>query len=466
MMDLKKIPNLLLVIALFAGSLLITRPTLAQQESQPSDENNFNLPASSWVTKGGMYSFLYNLQYALRDAVTWNPHVNNKLSLMMANNSLAVAEKNLAESQSDPLALKEFEKSINRYQREIKEIGERAETFNKKAENNPEQTAKFLNLNKFTEELLLQQKVLAQLINTAPAEQKSVIENIKENSLNNLAQVLAKIDEPAKIGERLSWAMNKQNNQEVATKVNNLEIFQLLQEKLPPETQKIISRTQIKTLTEIKESAQNLKTAAEREQLKSTIENSKINGNLQSQLINYLPEANSVLENENSFEPNNKENQSVKTIFPTVKGKIINKVKNIPAVSKPVKKTPIIASPKKTEATPETPKEAAPLNRPVDTTQSPTEVEPPINNVNPQSTSPASETQPTSNATGAQETETSPNNETATNNQPETPKTIIIHSRGGGSAPTPPANQPTRTETAPAKSQNSGVSAPATENNK
>jgi len=431
MINLKKNSDLLLIITLFTGLLLIGRPTFAQQENQSPDGNNFNLPVSSWVTKGGIHSFFYNLQYALRDTVTWNPHVKNKLSLIMANDALTVAEKELSESKNNSDALKKFEKSINRYQQEIKEISQRTEKFTEKAKNNPKQTAKFLNLNKFTDELLLQQNTLAQLINTAPVQQKTLLENIKENSLNNLAQVLTKIDEPAKIGERLSWAMDKQNNQEVSAKVKNLEIFQSLQEKLPAETQKIVSQTQAKTLLEIKKQAQNLKTAAEKEQLKSMIEKSTIKNSLQSQLINDLIDTTHSLINKNPNEQNNQKHQPADSVFPVVKKKTINQ-KSAPVVTKPVKKAPTAPLPEKPEITAETKNEIIPPEQPNNNNPSQTEINLPTDNdnVTPSAINQIDENQPKANKTG----ETTPISKAInTPPPPPPPQVIIIHSRGGGS---------------------------------
>lgn len=281
-----KIITIFFITAL-SVNLIIGSKALAQENQNSLDLipeiTAADLHVSSWATKGGIYKFLNDLQHTVRYLVTWNPLVQTKMNLTKANESLIVAKSELAKSQEDPETLKNFEKAMNRYNKEMAKINKRADKFKKKANSDPKLSKV---LDKFIDNQLKQLAILSELINEAPTEQKTRIENVKESSLNNFAHVLSKLENQDKIADRLIEAMSKQKPHQYK-ELKDLEILDALAAKIPSHAKEAIKKTQTTTLIQLNYKLENLPKEKIRE-FDSVIKKIKVNNQIQSYVIDMV----------------------------------------------------------------------------------------------------------------------------------------------------------------------------------
>ena len=114
--------NVILLACLFIAPL-----TTHAQNTSSADLN-----VSSWALKGGVFSFLNNLQHKVRYLVTWNPNVQTKMNITKANESLAVAQLELAKTDQSPETQQKFQEALDTYNNEMSKIAERTDKFKKR----------------------------------------------------------------------------------------------------------------------------------------------------------------------------------------------------------------------------------------------------------------------------------------------------------------------------------------------
>ena len=73
------------------------------------------LDVAGWALKGGVFSFLNNLQHQIRYLVTWNPRVKTKMELTKAEESLAVAQTALRQIEQGLENQEKFEEALGTY---------------------------------------------------------------------------------------------------------------------------------------------------------------------------------------------------------------------------------------------------------------------------------------------------------------------------------------------------------------
>ena len=261
--------SVIIVILLF--SIIITPSALAQGSLSN------NLEVNSWALKGGVFSFLNNLQHKVRYLVTWNPRVQTKMNLTKANESLAVAQAELAKEVQSPEVKEKFNQAIEQYNSEMTKIAERSDKFKNKVNDDSKLEAI---LDKYTNNQLIQQTVLNEIAELAPSDQQSKITSIKDNTINGFATVLTNLEDETKITERLQDVVYQQNNNNYK-ELGSLELLKALENKVSPETKKDIERAKTATLFQLNQKIKNLP-VTEIGKLKPVVSKLKIDSQIQS----------------------------------------------------------------------------------------------------------------------------------------------------------------------------------------
>ncbi|MDP3093413.1 MAG: DUF5667 domain-containing protein [bacterium] len=197
------------------------------------------------------FYFLKEWQRNLKLGFTFNPVKKAELRQTILNEKL-IELKTLSEKTQDPETLK---KATENYQKGIERLNSQIQKIKDTAQTNPK-VNQFLE--KFTEQNLLQQKILGKLENQVPPQVFEKIEVAREQHIEKFGQVMAKLENnKEKIAERISQALEKQT----ATDFKSLEDFQLLrklEEKLPLEAREAIRKAAEKKMELFKDVFENM----------------------------------------------------------------------------------------------------------------------------------------------------------------------------------------------------------------
>ena len=199
------------------------------------------------------------------------------MNLTKANESLAVAQAELAKEVQSPEVKEKFNQAIEQYNSEMAKITERSDKFKKKVNDDSKLEAI---LDKYTNNQLVQQTVLNEIAELAPSDQQSKITSIKDNTINGFATVLTNLEDETKITERLQDVVYQQNNNNYK-ELESLELLKALENKVSPETKKDIERAKTATLFQLNQKIKNLP-VTEIGKLKPVVSKLKIDSQIQS----------------------------------------------------------------------------------------------------------------------------------------------------------------------------------------
>lgn len=219
------------------------------------------------------FYFLKNWSRGIRSFFTFNPIAKAELKQKFANEKL-IELKKLTERKKDAEIIK---KATENYQREIEKVKAAAEKIKQKAEENPK-VDKFLN--KFVKHQALHQRVLGKLENQVPPEAFEKIEQARERHLERFGEVMTKLEEKEKIGERLEENLEKIKGSKYKN-FRNLEVLAELEEKVPEQAKEAIQKAQESTLKRLKGDLEKM-SPEDQERFKKYLD--KISGEKEKQL--------------------------------------------------------------------------------------------------------------------------------------------------------------------------------------
>ncbi|MBA7680600.1 hypothetical protein ES703_88921 [subsurface metagenome] len=147
-----------------------------------------------------------------------------------------------------------IEKAIRNYQNEVDTVNRATEQIRQRAEEN-EEVGKFLD--KFVQQQILHQRVLQKLEGQVPAEAFEKISEARGNHLEKFGEVMTRLEDKAKIQERLENNIRQVKGSEFK-EFKNLEILEGLKEKIPEEAKEAVQGVMENSLTRLKEQGQEM----------------------------------------------------------------------------------------------------------------------------------------------------------------------------------------------------------------
>lgn len=210
------------------------------------------------------FYFLKNWVRRIQTFFAFRPIAKAELRLRFASEKLLEVRK-LAQKIKDPEIIK---KAAENYEGEIEGIKKVADKIKGKATENSE-VGKFLD--KFTKHQILHQKILEKLEGQVPEKAFQKIKEARERHLQRFGEVMQKLEDKTKIGERLKKNLEILNTNNFRH-LKNLEILKKLEEKVPEQAKDSIRTARENILGKLKEKLGQMAPAA-REKLEEAIEN-------------------------------------------------------------------------------------------------------------------------------------------------------------------------------------------------
>jgi len=266
------------LICFLVISGLITFTALGQEENVTADEDitaeDLGISEPKTLPDSPFY-FLKNFWRGVRTTFTFNPVNKAELRLRFANEKLIEAKKLAEKTGKEEI----FQKTLEKYQREMKRIRTRVEKFKEKAKDNPK-IDKFLD--KFTDKTIKHQRLMDRLEKNL-SDKPEVLErirNTKEKALEHFGEVMERLEEKNKIPERLEKNMEKIKGSKYKN-FKNLEILMRLEEQVPEQAKETIRQAQENSLKRLHE---DLEQMSSEDQGKFSDYLDKIGGNQNAQL--------------------------------------------------------------------------------------------------------------------------------------------------------------------------------------
>jgi hypothetical protein len=214
------------------------------------------------------FYFFKNWGRQIRTFFAFRPIDKAKLRLRYASEKLLEAKK-LAEKTKNPDILK---KAAENYEKEIERIKNIADKIKEKASKDP-RVSKFLD--KFIKQQILHEKILEKLEEKVPPQVLEKIKETRERHLKRFGEVMQKLEEKPKIGERLSKILQEMKGSKFK-EVKALQILKELEQRVPEDAREGIKKAQENVMRRLKEKLEKTTTSTQ-ERLKRYIE--RIRGN-------------------------------------------------------------------------------------------------------------------------------------------------------------------------------------------
>lgn len=219
------------------------------------------------------FYFFKNLGRGIKTFFTFDPIAKTKLRERFANEKLMELKK-MVEMNKNTNAIRN---AAQNYQEEIETVKKFVERIRTTAQEN-EEVGKFLD--KYIQHNILHQRVLQKLETQVPAEVFEKIQQTRESHLERFSDVMIKLEDKAKIPERLEKNLEAIKGGDFKD-FKNLEILDDLKEKLPEDIRDRIEERKDSILNNLREKLENLP-EERRDILKEYIE--KISGDKIKQL--------------------------------------------------------------------------------------------------------------------------------------------------------------------------------------
>jgi len=206
------------------------------------------------ILPGNPLYFLKDWIRGIQLALTFNKAKKAELKLKFANEKLVEVER-LVELKRNP---KLIEKVLNDFQNKIGEIAKESGE----------------NLKQFSEKLIhqqiLHQKILERLEKQVPPEVFEKIKAQREKHLEKFAEIIQKVEEKAKIPERLEKELEKIKGSKFKD-FKNLEILDEIKEKMPQDVKQKIEEKKAQIIEKFREKLEGM-TDEEKERFKNYLE--------------------------------------------------------------------------------------------------------------------------------------------------------------------------------------------------
>ena len=270
--------GLVLVISLSFITTVIAQETKTEDEPrqtttvlQPGDEVNLDEEVKARdlevpepkVLPGSPFYFLKKWSRRIRSVFTFNPVKKAELRLRFASERLLEAKK-LAEKAKNPEIIK---RAAENYEKEVNKINSIVNNIKDKAAQNPK-VGKFLD--KFIRHQVLHQKILERLQEKVPPEALKKIKRAKERHIQRFGEVMQKLEDKTKIGERLQKNLQVLRGSKFKS-FKNLQILKELEEKAPQAAKQGIRTARENILRRFKEKFEQMSTTTQ-ERFKDYIE--------------------------------------------------------------------------------------------------------------------------------------------------------------------------------------------------
>lgn len=247
-----------IILGIFLGGFAFAQeiPELIQDEEVKAEDLGIS---EAKVLPDNPFYFLKDWARNLRLFFAFNREKKFELKLRIANEKLIEARK-LAELKKDPRLL---EKNLAEFQKEMENI----------AKEDREVLKKFSD--KILHQQLLHQRILQRLENQVSAE---IMEKIRERRMAHLekfAQVMQKVEERARIAERIGEELEKIKGSKFRD-FKNLEILEEIKEKMPEDVKQKIEEKRAQITERLRERLEGM-SSEEKENFKNYLE--KIAGN-------------------------------------------------------------------------------------------------------------------------------------------------------------------------------------------
>lgn len=248
----KYLISLLALGFLLTGSTAFTHDALpteaTAEEAMALDEiveaHELEINEPSLLPDNPFY-FLKNWGREIQAIFTFDPSRKAELRLRFAAEKIIELQK-LLEKNATPEKIK---KGAENYRKEIEKLAKESQAAGETEPNEPE-TNKFLD--KFIKQQTLHQRILQRMENQVPLSVFEKIRAARQEHLKKFAEVMTKLEEKEKIGERLERIIEELKGSEFKN-FKNLEILMDLEEKMPQEALPGIHRAQENFFRKLKE---------------------------------------------------------------------------------------------------------------------------------------------------------------------------------------------------------------------
>lgn len=270
------------------------------------------------------FYFLKEWARKIKTTFTFNKVKKAELENQYANEKL-IELKKLAEKNVSPEKIKE---ATENYKKATEKVKEQVDKIKEKAADS-QAVDKFLD--KFTEQQILQEKILQKLETQVPQEAFEKIKEAREAHLEKFGEVMTKLEDRAdKIKEKVENALDQEEGSQFKN-FKNLEILQNIEEKVPEQAKEAIQQAQENALKRLQGDLDKM-SPEDQEKFKDYIIN--ISGDKEKQ--------SEILDNLKSTTTNK---PAVQEKLLEVREKILEKViekneeKNCPAIVKPTEES-------------------------------------------------------------------------------------------------------------------------------
>jgi len=279
--------KILIFIAIFViGGLFISANILAQgntdaitvdeeiaaDEDITADDLGISEPK---ILPDNPFYFAKNFWREVRSAFTFNKVKKAELRLRWADEKLIEAKKLAEKTGNEEI----FQKSFEKYQKEMEKVKNQVEKFKEKAADNPK-IDKFID--RYTDSTIKHQRLMDRLEKNLSDKPEILerIKNVKEKNLEHFGIIIEKLEDKDKISERLEKNLNEIDGSKYKN-FKNLEILLELENKIPEQAKEAILQAQVNALNRLHENLDNM-SSHDQEKFQSYLE--KIGGDQDLQL--------------------------------------------------------------------------------------------------------------------------------------------------------------------------------------
>ena len=300
-----------------ACNLVIALPAVAQDATDDATQDETITATDLGVSEPatGFFGFLKNISNGVQYALTFNPVKKAELKLEHANDALLRAQTALENNPDSIKAQEKYYKYLEKFEKKTAEIQEKVQTFKEKADTNP---AIDNFLNRLTDNTLKQQRVMDHLSGFLDDDQRTKLQEKREETIKTFGEILKNLDDKDKLPERLDNIMGEQTGSELIH-LKNMEMLGALKNQLPEDYVELIKDAEDKSLHRFNQAIQNTDSAERHNRLNTYFENSGSDPLSQVELLQTLEEAPTSLSGL----------QALKANIPAIKNDRIEKIDNM-----------------------------------------------------------------------------------------------------------------------------------------
>lgn len=225
------------------------------------------------------FYFLKEWQRNFQSLLTFDKIKKTELESKFSSERLLEIRKMINENK-DPEVIKNL---VDKYKETIDKTKKYSDKIKENGSKNPK-VDKFLE--KYAEQQILHQRILEKLEQTVPPEVYEKIKEARERHLEKFKDVMLKLEEKNKIGERLKNILEKRDGSDFKD-FKTLELLERLKEKMPEDAKAVILKTEEDIFEKLKNKTEGM-SKEQQERLKTYLEQTLGDKEKKLEIINNL----------------------------------------------------------------------------------------------------------------------------------------------------------------------------------